>query len=118
MKLAIRAITYAGVLFGGVLAVLLYIGSLKQKQRAVERLSTTPMPLPDQMKEQPPAVQPETDSQMPIDVPSILIKGNRNSRGDRIYHMPGGQFYERVTAVETFETEEEAQQKGYRRSKR
>ncbi|MYL35002.1 hypothetical protein GLW08_18345 [Pontibacillus yanchengensis] len=118
MKLAIRAITYAGILFGGLLAVLLYVGSLKQKQRAVERLSTMTKPLPDQMNEQPPAVQPESESPLPIEVPSIPIKGNRNSRGDRIYHVPGGQFYERVTAVETFETEEEAQQKGYRRSKR
>lgn len=47
-----------------------------------------------------------------------LIKGNINSRGERIYHVPGGQFYEQTIAEEMFCTEEEAVAAGYRKSKR
>lgn len=47
-----------------------------------------------------------------------LIKGNKNARGEYIYHMPGGVFYNRTTPVEWFHTEEEAQEKGYRKSAR
>lgn len=47
-----------------------------------------------------------------------LIKGNHSSSGELIYHVPGGQFYDRTDAEEYFNTEEEAQAAGYRRSKR
>lgn len=47
-----------------------------------------------------------------------LIKANKNARGEYIYHVPGGVFYERTTPVEWFHTEEEAQAKGYRKSAR
>lgn len=47
-----------------------------------------------------------------------LIKGNKNGRGEYIYHMPGGVFYNRTTPVEWFHTEAEAQEKGYRKSAR
>ncbi|MEA3322114.1 MAG: hypothetical protein U9Q88_19140 [Bacillota bacterium] len=47
-----------------------------------------------------------------------LIKANKNARGEYIYHVPGGVFYERTTPVEWFHTEEEAQEKGYRKSAR
>ncbi|MGM0835893.1 MAG: hypothetical protein ACQEV7_07030 [Bacillota bacterium] len=47
-----------------------------------------------------------------------LIKGNKNGRGEYIYHMPGGVFYNRTTPVEWFHTEAEAQEKGYRKSVR
>ncbi len=45
-----------------------------------------------------------------------LIKANKNARGEYIYHVPGGVFYNRTTPVEWFHTEEEAQAKGYRKS--
>lgn len=51
------------------------------------------------------------------------IKGNIGSKGDRIYHVPGGQFYGR-TKIDTrkgerwFCTEAEAKAAGWRRSKR
>jgi len=51
------------------------------------------------------------------------IKGNISSRGDRIYHVPGGQYYSR-TRINTskgerwFCTEAEARAAGWRRSKR
>lgn len=46
------------------------------------------------------------------------IKGNRNTKGEWIYHLPGGQFYSRTTAEECFTTEIDAQSAGYRKSKR
>jgi endonuclease YncB( thermonuclease family) len=51
------------------------------------------------------------------------IKGNISSRGERIYHVPGGQYYSR-TRIDTakgerwFCTEAEARAAGWRRSKR
>lgn len=47
-----------------------------------------------------------------------LIKGNINSRGEKIYHMPGGAYYERTNPEEWFQTETEAQNAGYRKSQR
>jgi micrococcal nuclease len=47
-----------------------------------------------------------------------LIKGNINSKGEKIYHVPGGAFYDRTNAEEWFATEAEARAAGYRKSKR
>ncbi len=47
-----------------------------------------------------------------------LIKGNVSSSGELIYHVPGGQFYDRTYAEACFRTPEEAEAAGYRRSKR
>ncbi|MFT8316551.1 MAG: thermonuclease family protein [Clostridium sp.] len=47
-----------------------------------------------------------------------LIKGNINSNGEKIYHVPGGQFYDKTNAEQWFNTEQEAQAAGYRKSKR
>ena len=44
-----------------------------------------------------------------------LIKGNSSSK---IYHIPGGAFYERMKSPTCFLTEEEAKKAGYRRSGR
>lgn len=46
------------------------------------------------------------------------IKGNISSRGDKIYHMPGQQYYDVTKPEEMFCSEEEAQNAGYRKSKR
>jgi micrococcal nuclease len=46
------------------------------------------------------------------------IKGNINSRGEKIYHMPGGQYYDITIAEQWFCTEEEAQEAGFRRAAR
>lgn len=46
------------------------------------------------------------------------IKGNINSRGEKIYHVPGGAFYERTIAEQMFCTEKEAVSAGFRKSKR
>ncbi|WP_042455612.1 sunset domain-containing protein [Neobacillus dielmonensis] len=47
------------------------------------------------------------------------IKGNLTTyNGEKIYHVPGGQFYEVTDAEEMFCSEEEAEEAGYRRSLR
>lgn len=45
------------------------------------------------------------------------IKGNRNRRGEWIYHMPGAPYYDQTRPEELFCTETQARQAGYRRSK-
>lgn len=52
-----------------------------------------------------------------------LIKGNIGRRGTRIYHVPGGQYYNRTKISQTkgerwFCSEAEAEAAGWRRSKR
>lgn len=46
------------------------------------------------------------------------IKGNISSSGDKIYHVPGGQFYERTKAEEMFCSESDAEKAGFRKSQR
>lgn len=60
--------------------------------------------------EQTPATQPSNATGK--------IKGNINSKGEKIYHVPGGAYYDITDAEEYFDTEEEAQAAGYRRSSR
>jgi micrococcal nuclease len=48
---------------------------------------------------------------------SPTIKGNINSRGDKIYHIPGSKSYEQTKPEAWFCTEEEARQAGYRAPK-
>lgn len=47
---------------------------------------------------------------------ACLIKGNRNRRGQWIYHLPGMPYYEKTRAEEMFCTEAQAQAAGYRRA--
>ncbi len=54
---------------------------------------------------------------------ACLIKGNISRRGERIYHVPGGQYYSRTKINQSkgerlFCTEAEAQAAGWQRSKR
>lgn len=46
------------------------------------------------------------------------IKGNINSRGEKIYHVPGQVGYEDVRPEITFATEEEAREAGFRHAPR
>ncbi len=47
------------------------------------------------------------------------IKGNLTTyNGEKIYHVPGGAYYNRTDAEEMFCTEEEAEEAGYRKSER
>lgn len=45
-----------------------------------------------------------------------LIKGNINSKGEKIYHLPGGAYYEKTIPEKWFKTEREAQDAGFRPS--
>jgi len=46
------------------------------------------------------------------------IKGNISSKGDKIYHVPGGQSYESTKAEEMFCSEADAEAAGFRKAKR
>ncbi|WP_059040619.1 thermonuclease family protein [Paenibacillus rubinfantis] len=48
---------------------------------------------------------------------SPTIKGNINSKGERIYHVPDGRYYEQTKAEEMFCTEADAVAAGFRKSK-
>ena len=48
---------------------------------------------------------------------TCAIKGNRNRRGEWIYHLPGRPYYAQTRAEEMFCTEAEAVAAGYRKSK-
>src|SRR5215207_8612619 len=54
-------------------------------------------------------------SECPDDFP---IKGNINERRERIYHVPGGQFYAKTDAERCFVTESDAIEAGFRPSQR
>lgn len=47
----------------------------------------------------------------------LMIKGNINNSGEKIYHVPGSAFYDKTVAEEWFNTEEEAKVAGYRPAK-
>ncbi len=47
---------------------------------------------------------------------NALIKGNINAKGEKIYHMPGGNHYEKTVAEEYFKTEQEALNEGFKKS--
>lgn len=49
-------------------------------------------------------------------LPGCVIKGNRNRRGQWIYHIPGMPYYDATRPEEVFCTESEAQAAGYRRA--
>lgn len=65
------------------------------------------------------AVQPRATARHPAAPWSggCVIKGNRNRRGEWIYHLPGMPYYDQTRAEEMFCTEAEAQAAGYRRAK-
>lgn len=52
------------------------------------------------------------------DCPNPTIKGNINSKGEKIYHLSSGQYYGITKAEEMFCTETEAQAAGFRKSER
>ena len=47
---------------------------------------------------------------------SCTIKGNRNRKGQWIYHLPGMPYYDATRAEELFCSEAAAQRAGYRRA--
>jgi hypothetical protein len=65
-----------------------------------------------------PKSQPKPEQQQQPKQACLNIKGNISSSGEKIYHLPGGQFYDRTEPEEIFCTEQEAIAAGYRKSKR
>jgi competence protein ComEC len=57
------------------------------------------------------AIKPYVDS-----AGNGLIKGNINSKGEKIYHLPGGAYYDKTVPEKWFKTEFEAQEAGFRPS--
>lgn len=79
------------------------------KQAAVKQKETpqiTPKAAPPQVKRDGPGPNGET------------IKGNITNKGEKIYHVPGGRFYNKTNPEAWFFTAEEARAAGYRASKR
>lgn len=75
--------------------------------------------------QQPAAFRREQDaaSASERDTRNCTIKGNISSNGDRIYHVPGGEFYEQTVisrgrGERLFCSEQEARAAGWRRSRR
>lgn len=65
----------------------------------------------------------EAESTRERDTRNCTIKGNISQNGDRIYHVPGGEFYEQTVisrgrGERLFCTEQEARAAGWRRSRR
>ncbi len=49
-------------------------------------------------------------------ISGCVIKGNRNRKGEWIYHLPGMPYYDQTRPEEMFCTEAEARAAGYRRA--
>jgi hypothetical protein len=68
--------------------------------------------------------EPRANVLLPIaEAEGCLIKGNISKSGERIYHVPGGKFYDRTkinpgAGERWFCSEEEATAAGWRRSMR
>ena len=80
-----------------------------EEHRAAEREAANPTPAPRQQR-------PRTETRRTAST-GCSIKGNRNRRGEWIYHLPGMPYYEETRAEEMFCSEAEAQAAGYRRSR-
>jgi micrococcal nuclease len=74
--------------------------------------------LEDEKQEEASASTPEPSESTQAPPDGKLIKGNINSKGEKIYHVPGSANYDRTQPEEWFATEEEAQAAGYRAPKK
>jgi hypothetical protein len=66
-----------------------------------------------------PVAQSETAANNPANAGNSCngqIKGNISSKGEKIYHIPDGAFYDRTTPEMCFATEAEAKSGGFRKS--
>lgn len=99
-------------------AVTRQVTATVEHERTVERVVRTTVTAkadaPQQLADSagPAGPQPPMGSSCPADAP---IKGNANSG---IYHVPGGEYYDRTIPEECFATEADAVAAGYRASKR
>ncbi len=112
----IFAVIAAAVIGGGTVALL-------------GNRSSTPTPTAQPSGVQQPTVTPQasepsqpSSTPTPTKVGNCLIKGNISSSGEKIYHMPGQQYYDRTkidlsAGERMFCTEDEAVAAGWRKSK-
>lgn len=82
----------------------------EESSKVEEQIETTSVPIV------PPA--PSVPKKKAPELCKKLIKGNISSSGEKIYHAPGGDFYDITVAEEVFCTSVEASAAGYRKSKR
>lgn len=73
---------------------------------------------PDSSRSAPASKQKENTAVSPEAPAGKPIKGNINSKGKKIYHVPGSPHYEQTVPEVWFATEEEAQEAGFRPPKR
>ena len=59
------------------------------------------------------STEDNNESNTPNDTNGCVIKGNINSKGNKVYHMPGQKDYENTVAEEMFCTKEEAEEAGF-----
>lgn len=81
--------------------------------------STFDLPEAWRLAQQPEPRQPNTQrfvASAPREVTGCVIKGNRNRKGEWIYHVPGMPYYNVTRAEEMFCSEAEARAGGYRRA--
>ena len=124
-----QKITFAGCL---VLMFLIGFGSgnvwgpdqKNKKQNETQAKYTTTMPQNKEISKEAdvPAkttgdTTPTTESKNTEPKTCTKIKGNISSKS-KIYHIPGGAFYERTQEEMCFETEAEAQSAGFKKSSR
>lgn len=80
-----------------------------------EHMNDTPAATPEVKGEQTTdAIKAVAATQAPTNCP---VKGNV-SKDSKIYHVPGGSFYNRVKPEQCFQTEAEAKAAGFRKSTR
>ena len=60
----------------------------------------------------------KANEEKPDSITDCTIKGNINSKGEKIYHVPGQQYYEMTVAEEMFCSKEEAEAAGFRATQR
>ncbi len=90
----------------------------KQAESPSNENTSTPIPAAVPTSAQPPQ---SANSKISHDGPGPngeTIKGNINRKGEKIYHVPGGQFYNKTIPERWFFTEADAQAAGFRRAKR
>ncbi|MEK4520686.1 thermonuclease family protein [Psychrobacillus sp. FSL W7-1457] len=63
-------------------------------------------------------VDKTNEEKKPNDITDCTIKGNINSKGEKIFHVPGQQYYEMTVAEEMFCSKEEAEAAGFRATQR
>ncbi len=65
------------------------------------------------MKEENPSKASKDESNNTSSKKNCTIKGNINSKGNKIYHMPGQRDYDNTVAEAMFCTKEEAEAEGF-----